>query len=127
MNGVSKSILKFKAGVAFHIATWAEVAKVALLEAGLQREDILDRALVQQQTAVLWRSEPRPMDVLCRSIAVPTGCAYVGGLLRRQRQNAKVTGLRGAPRIHTLENTYELAPVFGWGKKRVWIKADVVH
>jgi len=93
MNGVSKSILKFKAGVAFHIATWAEVAKVALLEAGLQREDILVRALGHQQTAVLWRSEPKPMDVLCRYIAEQTGCAYVGDLLRKKRKNAKLTGL----------------------------------
>gem|GEM_PF-6128259 len=45
MNGMSRSVVKFKSGNSIHIATWAEVAKVSMVKVGLQKEDILVRGL----------------------------------------------------------------------------------
>lgn len=125
-SGVTRSILKFKAGNALHVGAWTEAALLALLEAGLQSGDVLVRALGHQETAILWRSDPKPMDVLCRYISEKSGCAYSPDVLRKKRKTDKLTGMNRMERLRVMESAYELAPVFGWGNKRVWIMDDVV-
>lgn len=126
MDRISRSILKFKFGDDPHVAAWAGVSDLALQQVGLKQGDIIVRALGHQETAILRRSDPKPMDVLCRLLADKVGCDYVPDLLRKKRKNVKLTGLSRLERERTLENGYELAPVFGWGDKRVWIVDDVV-
>ncbi|MCT1523804.1 ComF family protein [Sphingobacterium hotanense] len=93
---------------------------------GLTEGDMLVRALGHQETAILWRSTLKPMDALCLYIAERVGCNYVPDLLRKKKKNLKLTGLSRFERERTLENAYELAPVFGWGEKRIWMMDDVV-
>ena len=102
-DGISKSILKFKEGDTLHIAAWAEVALLALQQAGLDKGDILVRALGHQETAVLWCSDPKPMDVLCRFVAEKSGCAYSPDIIRKKWKTEKLRGMN-----------------------RVWIMDDVV-
>ncbi|MGO3161894.1 MAG: ComF family protein [Sphingobacteriaceae bacterium] len=92
----------------------------------MEEGDIIVRALGHQETAILRRSDPKPMDVLCRHVADKVGCDYVSDLLRKKRKNVKLRGLSRLECERTLENGYELAPVFGRGDKRVWIVDDVV-
>lgn len=125
-DGISKSILKFKQGDTLHIAAWAEVALLALQQAGLGKGDIMVRALGHQETAVLWRSDPQPMDVLCRFIAEKSGCAYSPDIIRKKWKTEKLRGMSRTQRERAMDGAYELAPVFGWGKQRLWIMDDVV-
>ena len=125
-DGISKSILKFKEGDAMHIAAWAEVALLALRQAGLRQGDMMVRALGHQETAVLWRSEPKPMDLFCRFISEKSGCAYSPDIIRKKWKTEKLRYMNRAQRERATQDAYELAPVFGWGKQCVWIMDDVV-
>ncbi|WP_257669201.1 ComF family protein [Parapedobacter tibetensis] len=93
---------------------------------GLERGDILVRALGHPETAVLFKADPKPLDLLCVAIASKVGCGFLPDLLQKKRNTTKLTGLNRFERERELENVYKLGNVFGWGKKRVWIIDDVV-
>ena len=106
---LSRSLLKFKLGAQPDLDAWVDCARAALAEEPPMSGTILVRALGHRETSVL-NGRPRPLDLLCQTLACDFGCRYLPTLLSKSRETPGNKGLSTRERATQLLDVYSADP-----------------
>ncbi len=126
-DNLSKSIICFKKNQFLHVEAWVECSISELEKASIGKKCLVLRVLDSDQIKIE-RQSTRPLDMLCRRIAVRFHLLYLPELLQKTRVTSKMKFLSRQERIDELEGCYVFAkPTSGFGDiKEILIVDDIL-